>query len=165
MGLSAGRRGNAGRQPPPGPPWRFFVAALALVPLACVTLGRAPAPTGALALAGPAFGTQHLVPSACRAGGHQAFYGVDLRDEAAGIVTRVVIDPIQGGVVRLFPASAPAEPGLVFRRADCETFRVEVAATGTQVNLVDEMRVALALDCRGVNGDWLRGELSWDGCR
>jgi hypothetical protein len=122
-------------------------------------------PTGALALAGPAFGTQHLVPSSCAAGGHHAFYGVDLRDEAAAIVTRVVIDPIQGGVIRLFPAGNPAEPGLVFRRADCETFRVEVAPTGLQVNLVDEMRVAVELDCRSLNGDWLRGELSWDGCR
>jgi hypothetical protein len=92
------------------------------------------------------------------------FYGIDLVDEHAGIVTRVVMDPIQGGVIRLFPAADPADPGLAFRRGDCATFRVEVAPTGTTVNLVEVMRVAVELDCRNERGDALRGTARRNDC-
>jgi hypothetical protein len=143
-------------------PSALLTAALAV---GCASGGTAPPPAGALDLSGPSFGTQHLVPAACRSGDRLDFYGVDLVDERAGIVARVVMDPVQGGVIRLFPAADPADPGIAFRRGDCSTFRVQVAPTGTTVNQVEVMRVAIELDCRHDGGDGLRGASSWDDCR
>jgi hypothetical protein len=122
------------------------------------------APAGALAVSGSTLGTQHLVATACHSGGRRDFYGVDLVDERSAIVVRVVIDPIEGGVVRLFPSGDPSDPGLVVRRDDCPTFRVEVAPTGSSVNFVEVMRAAVELDCRTRKGDEVRGELAWDEC-
>lgn len=129
-----------------------------------VGLPGASAPTGRVALSGPTFGEVEVVPGSCASGEHQLFLGADLRDEAAGITARLVVDPLTGPAVRFFRTAAPGEASLIFGRADCEVFDLSLARTGWQIDDVWDLRLALELRCRSESGDSVMGRLEAPSC-
>ncbi|QQR75002.1 MAG: hypothetical protein IPJ17_05315 [Holophagales bacterium] len=129
--------------------------------------GCASAPPGspedALLLTGSTFGTRTLRAGSCYSGENRIFYGAGVVDPASGLEARVVIDPIDGPVVRLL-ATADERRSLVLRPARCKTFVAEVERTGSWTNGVNEVSLRLTLDCRAPSGDRVRGSLVRASC-
>ena len=139
------------------------VAAGALVPACAIGPRSAPshAPLGSFVISGPTLGRQTLAPTSCAAGERQVFLGVDLLDEAAGIVTRLVVDPATGPVVRVFKASARSSER---PRSECRVFHFSLDSTGWRIDHIDELRMSLELDCQLSSGDSIDGTASDPGC-
>jgi hypothetical protein len=116
------------------------------------------APLGSLTLSGPTFGGQALAPAACVSGERQFFLGFDLHDDKAGVVTRLVIDPVNGPIIRVFASAAPFDKTVVFHRADCRVFHFSLDFTGWRINRVDQLSVSLELDCRLPSGESIVGK-------
>lgn len=123
------------------------------------------APLGSLNLSGPTFGKQTVVPTQCVAGEHQLFLGFDLRDEKSGVVTRLLVDPATGPVVRVFVASAPFDRTILFPRSQCHLFHFSLDPTGWRINRIDQLDVSLELDCQLPGGDGIAGKASEPRCR
>ncbi len=121
-------------------------------------------PLGSLILSGPAFGTRTLLPTVCLAGERELFLGFDLRDEKAGLVTRLIVDPATGPVVRVFSASAPFDKTVLFHRSECRTFHFSLERTGWRVNRIDQLDVSLDLDCQLSSGEGIVGKVAAPGC-
>jgi hypothetical protein len=121
-------------------------------------------PLGSFTLLGPTFGQQALVPTACVSGEPQFFLGFDLRDDRAGLVTRLVVDPVTGPIARLFSASAPFEKTVLFNRSDCRVFRFSLNSTGWRVDRVDQLNVSVELDCHLPSGESIVGKAADPGC-
>lgn len=122
------------------------------------------APLGSLTIAGPTFGQRELVPTACSSGEPQFFLGFDLQDKSAGMVTRLVVDPATGPIVRVFAASAPFNKATLFRDADCRVFHFSLDTTGWRINRVQQLDISLDLDCQLPSGDRIVGKASDRGC-
>jgi hypothetical protein len=122
------------------------------------------APLGSLILSGPTFGHQTLLPTVCVAGERQFFLGFDLHDEKAGLVTRLVVDPATGPVVRVFAASAPFDKTVLFHRPECRVFQFSLDFTGWLVNRIEQLDVSLDLDCQLPSGESIVGKASAPGC-
>jgi hypothetical protein len=142
------------------------VAAGALLPACAIAPRSGPshAPLGRFEISGPTLGRQTLAPTSCAAGERQVFLGVDLLDEATGIVTRLVVDPATGPVVRVFKASAPFDASVLFHRSECRVFHFSLDSTGWRINHIDELRMSLELDCQLSSGDSIVGTASDPGC-
>jgi hypothetical protein len=140
---------------------------LALIATSGLLAGCASVPPGnpadALLLRGPTFGTRTLRAGSCYSGENRIFYGAGVVDPASGLEARVVIDPIDGPVVRLL-ATADERRSLVLRPARCKTFVAEVERTGSWTNGVNEVSLRLTLDCRAPSGDRVRGSLVRASC-
>lgn len=140
-----------------------FLAASILA--GCASARPVPSGPQAMAVAGPTMGTYEFKPNVCIAGQHYVFWGVDLAEEKTGAIARLVIDPITGPVVRLFKFADPYGPSVVVTRADCKTFKTDLTRTGSWINGIDVVKVALDLDCATQAGDFVVGKLSADECR
>jgi hypothetical protein len=126
--------------------------------------GGAATPYGSLALSGPAFGKQTLLPTVCASGERELFLGFDLRDEKSELVTRLVVDPASGPIVRVFAASAPFDRTVLFQRAACRVLHFSLESTGWRVNRVQQLDVSLDIDCQLPSGDAIVGKASAPGC-
>jgi hypothetical protein len=115
-------------------------------------------------IAGPTLGQQTVAPTSCAAGERQVFLGVDLLDEGAGIVTRLVVDPATGPVVRAFKAASPFDATVLFHRSECRVFHFSLDSTGWRIDHIDELRMSLELDCQLPSGDSIGGRASAPGC-
>jgi hypothetical protein len=127
-----------------------------------------PAPSGAVnvvSFSGPTLGTGELNTNQCQSGERRSFLGIDAYDQNTKevLVLRLVVDPIEGPVVRLYKDSEMG-PSLVLRRTDCPTFHYQLESTGSSVNFVTEMKFALQLDCRGPQGDTVVGNVDLPAC-
>lgn len=92
-----------------------LLAACATTPVDGNSHRAANAPLGSLMLSGPTFGNLPLLPTGCATGEHQFFFGFDLHDEKSGVVTRLIVDPATGPIIRVFAASAPFDKNVLFR--------------------------------------------------
>jgi hypothetical protein len=118
---------------------------------------RPGAPASGLVTSGPALGKRTIEPSRCIAGGHYQFLGADLVDEERDLVVRVVVDPLQGTVVRVLDAKNPDVATMLLHRAVCEWFVAELEPTGSWVNGVDLVSLHVDLDCRAADGNAIVG--------
>ncbi|MES1243594.1 MAG: hypothetical protein ABUT39_18450 [Acidobacteriota bacterium] len=123
------------------------------------------APTNVVAFAGPTLGKGELSTNQCQSGERSSFLGIDAYDRNTKevLVLRLVIDPIEGPVVRLYKDS-DSGPSLVLRKSDCSTFDYVLDSTGKSVNFVTEMKFAIQLDCRGPQGDYVVGKVDLPAC-
>jgi hypothetical protein len=121
-------------------------------------------PLGSFSLAGPTFGSRTLLPHGCSTGQRELFLGFDLRDEKAGTVVRLVVDPANGPVVRVFEAAAPFDKAVLFRRSECRVFQFSVDSTGWRINRIDQLQISLELDCELPSGDRIAGKARDPGC-
>jgi len=121
-------------------------------------------PLGSLKLSSAALGQLTLLPTSCTAGGRQLFLGADFTDEAAGIVARLVVDPLEGPAVRVFASATPFDRSIVFRRPDCRAFHFSLESTGWRINRIDDYQVTLDLDCWGEGRDSIAGKVSSTHC-
>jgi hypothetical protein len=122
-------------------------------------------PSNVVAMAGPTLGRQELRTNKCVSGGHYSFRGADIADGTTKeiFILRLVLDPIQGPVVRLFKDSEFGK-SIILRRKNCKTFEYELESTGKSVNFVTEMRVAVRLDCHTKAGDFVVGKAELPAC-
>ena len=98
-----------------------------------------------------------ISPVACVVGDHELFLGADLVDPASGLVVRLVIDPIEGPVLRIYDADAPFDRSVLFFREECTDFVMRLADTGTTVNNIVERSLELEVDCENEDGATIRG--------
>lgn len=153
-----------------------LVLAPAIAALGCFTTrpaavaGEAGGSTGsAIALGefdvtspGGASGT--LTPTTCASGDRELFLGADLTDERSGLVVRLVIDPLDGPIVRVYDREAPFERTVLFFRDECDTFESSLEETGWIVNDIRVRRVTLALDCENEEGAAIAGRAHAEHC-
>lgn len=123
------------------------------------------APSNAVAVAGPTLGKLELHTNKCLSGQARAFLGADIYDETTkeALVLRLVLDPIQGPIVRILKDSETG-PSIILRSRDCRTFVYKLESTGKSVNFVTEVRVSLQLDCRSRAGDFVVGKVDLPAC-
>ncbi len=147
------------------------LAAIALASLAaCTSLSptgdgdRAEAPLGALMLSGPTFGEATLHPTACRTGERELFLGFDLRDATAGVVTRLIVDPAAGPIIRVFAISTPFDKSVVFHRQDCRVLHFSLESTGWLINRIQQLDVSMDLDCQLPSGEHIFGDAADASC-
>ena len=119
---------------------------------------------GSFALASERLGHVTVAPNTCTAGDRQFFLGGDFEDEKAGVIVRLVVDPLDGPAARVFAGAAPFEKTTVFRRPECRVFHFSLDATGWRINRVQDYRLTLELDCSNTNGDSLIGKASVTHC-
>ncbi len=102
--------------------------------------------------------------TSCQAGDRLSFVGVDLFDDAAGTVVRLVVDPLYGPAVRVFALDDPYDKSVVFRRDDCRTFKFEMKTSGWRINGATEYHLKLELDCARPTGDSIVGQVAIRNC-
>lgn len=133
--------------------------------LAYLTEHSADAPSlGSVTLASHTAGNVTFAPNHCSAGDIEQFLGGDFSDKEAGMILRLVIDPLYGPALRAFSMKEPNDRTVVFRRPDCRTFKLRIEQTGLTVNEVDEYRIAIDFDCANGDGDTLKGSVASDSC-
>jgi hypothetical protein len=140
-----------------------FLSACVSSPSPRAGSGRA-APLGTFSLAGPTFGQGTLLPTRCSVGERQLFLGFDLQDEKAGIVARLVVDPANAPIVRVFQASIPFDKTVLFHRSECRAFHFSLDSTGWRINRIQQLGVSLELDCQLPSGDSIVGKALDGGC-
>jgi len=149
-------------------PGATLVVALSLL-AACscpprIARPRPSAPHQVVAIAGPTLGSGEIRPTDCTSGQHRMFFGADLAADPRGLVLRVIIDPLDGPVVRVFKASDPYGASIVARRRDCKTLNLRFLPTGSSLNFVNEMKLSLEVDCETLAHDFIVGEVSAEAC-
>jgi hypothetical protein len=152
----------------------MVIFTLALLTLGCFSNQIAPSDrkgtAGGLQSLGPfrlssvSLGQFTISPSSCTSGDRERFLGADFSDESAGVVVRLVVDPLDGPAVRVFASAAPFEKSVVFRRSECRVFHFSLESTGWRINGVQDYRVSLDLDCVSKGGDTLDGKVSASHC-
>jgi hypothetical protein len=122
-------------------------------------------PSNVVAMAGPTLGRRELRTNKCVSGGRYSFRGADIADGTTKeiFVLRLVLDPVEGPVVRIFRDTEFGK-SIILRRKDCKTFKYELESTGKSVNFVTEMSVAVRLDCRTKAGDFVVGKVELPAC-
>ena len=148
---------------------RTAVGALSLLVLAACSGLHPPEPEAGgrnegLAVTGPTLGVRGLHPDQCFAGARQLFWGADLVDEHGDGVVRFLIDPVEGPLVRLYRASDPYGPSIVLRRADCHVFKFDFQPTGSWINGINVVKIALTLSCKDAAGDAVVGQVAAEEC-
>jgi len=126
--------------------------------------GGADAPYGSFSLSGTAFGKQTLLPTVCRSGERELFLGFDLRGEKSELVTRLVVDPSTGPIVRVFADSAPFDRTILFHQSECRVLHFSLESTGWRVNRIQQLDVSLDIDCQLPSGETIIGKASASGC-
>jgi hypothetical protein len=142
------------------------LCALLATSWACASVPR-PKPseaTNTVAIAGPTLGTAELHPTSCASGNRWVFFGAQAEDARVGMGIRLVIDPIEGPVVRVFKFADDGENSIVLRRRDCTKFEFDFGRTGKSVNFVEEMKLGLDLDCKSKAGDFVVGSVEQTAC-
>jgi hypothetical protein len=128
----------------------------------CATLPTAP--TDGITISGRTLGARALHPTACYSGEHFVFLGAQVVDSQSLTEARLVIDPIEGPVVRIFVSEHGDEASIVLRRRDCRVFDTGLKRTGSWTNGINEVELALRLDCRTRHGDVVRGATEQKSC-
>lgn len=141
-----------------------LLAACATTPVDGNSHRAANAPLGSLMLSGPTFGNLPLLPTGCATGEHQFFFGFDLHDEKSGVVTRLIVDPATGPIIRVFAASAPFDKNVLFHRQECRVFHFSLDSAGWRVNRIQQLSVSLDVDCELPSGESIVGNASDPGC-
>jgi hypothetical protein len=118
---------------------------------------------GAFTLASQVLGSQSFTPTECASGDRQFFLGGDFKASDGGLVLRVVVDPLDGPVVRVFSSEAPYDKSLVFRRSECREFHFSLDETGWLINDVRDYRLSIQLDCSRP-GESIQGRASATHC-
>jgi hypothetical protein len=112
---------------------------------------------GSLRLSGARTGEASFTPTSCRSGQLAGFFGVELDAEGSpGLTVRLVKDPVQGDLVAI---QRSGQSPVVLRPADCESMRLEVVRTSTNINDVWNVEGSASLACTE-----LRGDLVFSGC-
>jgi hypothetical protein len=127
-------------------------------------LTQASGTSGAFAFSLVGFAQHEFSPASCDSGGQEMFLGADFRNTNSPLVVRFVIDPLNGGAVRIFDSSAPWDKSVVFTKRDCATFEYSLDSTGWRINHVDENRITLTVDCTERGGNTFRGTVSAPHC-
>lgn len=122
-------------------------------------------PGASFATAGPALGKRDVQPCCCVNGGHYQFLGVDIVDEENHTVVRTLEDPIYGTVVRVFDDNDADHKTVVLHRSDCTKLDARLKPTGSWINGIDVLSIALDLDCRTPAGDAIAGSFQADECK
>ena len=144
----------------------LIVTALLLCGCAANTalVGSSGVPMGTVKVASTTFGNVTLAPTACVSGEHRLFLGADFLDGSRGTVLRLILQPSGEATLRVFNATSPLDPGIVFQRTACSKALVSLERTGWRIDDIYDLRVSLDLDCRNASGDSLRGTLSVAHC-
>ena len=112
---------------------------------------------GSLKLSGERTGEVSFTPTSCRSGQLSGFFGVELDAESSpGLTVRLVKDPVQGDLVAIQRAG---QAPVVIKPADCDSIRIDVTRTSTNINDVWNVEGSASLACKE-----LRGELVFSGC-
>lgn len=119
-------------------------------------------PAGSVTLRSRTLGDRTLRPTVCQSGEHQLFLGADFLDQ--GIATRLIVEPTGAVSQRVFDVAHPLDPGVLFRRQDCDRFTLSLDRTGWRINDIYDLRVSLDFDCRDASGDTAAGHLAADHC-
>jgi hypothetical protein len=143
---------------------RLAVLTACVLPLAGCVMGQAftrpAAIAGSLTFEAPDGPRTSLQPSLCRSGHESYFLGADLwSDEESGRV-RIVIDPVEGPLVRVTRSGETA----LYVPGTCEYLDATAEWTGWTVNDVREVRGQLRLDCTLPSGERVHGDLQFAGC-
>jgi len=124
----------------------------------------APGTLGSFTVRSPRLGNATISPAGCSAGGRQLFLGGDFADPVSGLVARVVFDPLEGPIARVYAAADPYGRSVVLRRASCAVFHASIESTGVWINDVEDFRVSLELDCALEDGTSVHGSASATHC-
>jgi hypothetical protein len=119
---------------------------------------------GSFALASERLGHVTVAPTTCTAGERQFFLGGDFEDEKAGVIVRLVVNPLDGPAARVFASAAPFEKAAVFRRPECRVFHFSLDTAGWRINRIQDYRFTLELDCSNRGGDSIIGKASVTHC-
>jgi hypothetical protein len=112
---------------------------------------------GTLQLSGARLGDASFAPSSCRSGQLSGFSGVELGAEGnPGLTVRLIKDPVQGDLVAI---QRSGQAPVVVKASDCESMRLEVVRTSTNINDVWNVEGSASFACAE-----LRGELKFAGC-
>ena len=126
--------------------------------------GAPPGILGSFTVSSPVLGNATVAPTGCASGGLQQFLGGDFSDPASGLVVRLVVDPLEGPVARVFDAADPFRRGVVLRRSECASFHFSLEHTGLTINDVRDYRLSLELDCALADGTTVHGSASTTHC-
>jgi len=151
------------------------VASLSLAPLlaaACVSAPPAPSdgapgasePLGLFEVAADGGFGARLAPTRCSSGDPELFLGVDFEDERQGMVVRIVFDPLDGPVLRVFDRVDPHVRSVLFFPEECDVFGASVEPTGWKINEVRVFRAELDVDCFTEDGARLVGHAEASAC-
>lgn len=150
----------------------LMVAALAVT--ACFSTRPPAAGSGEGGASGPALGDFRVTspggargtvtPTLCLAGDRELFLGADLIDERSGLVVRLVVDPLEGPLLRVFDREAPFERSVLFFREECEQFELSLEESGWEINEIPVRRLELAIDCESEEGAAIVGRADAGHC-
>jgi hypothetical protein len=118
---------------------------------------------GSFSISSKIFGDQTFAPLFCTAGDRQFFLGGDFKDQSSSLVLRLVVDPLNGPVVRLFSSETNFEKSVIFHRSDCRVFHFSLDSTGWRINDIEDYRFTLQLECSRV-GESIIGIASTTHC-
>jgi len=119
---------------------------------------------GIFEVAGDGGLSARVAPTRCSSGDPELFLGVDFEDERQGLVVRIVFDPLDGPVLRVFDRVDPHVRTVLFFPEDCDAFEVTVEPTGWKINEVRVFRAVLDVDCFTEDGMRLAGRAQADRC-
>ena len=134
------------------------------LPGTAATGQASPGTLGSFTVSSPLLGDSRVAPTECAAGDRQLFLGGDFADPAAGLVVRLVVDPLEGPAARVFAAADPFRKNVVLRRSDCAVFHFSLEHTGLTINEVRDYRLSLELDCTLADSTSVRGSASTTHC-
>lgn len=143
----------------------YGVVALAALLDACVHTHVADAPVAGAPTEGSAtlvIGDQRYRLGECHSGDHEYFLGVDLRDRAASAWVRLVIDPLDGPMLRIVEDEGRAEYRL--SRAQCAELRADLRETGWRVNHVRDYSGSLVAECTARAGEQISVHARFEHC-
>ena len=120
-------------------------------------------PVGIVRFTDPDGRSTEFTPVSCVSGEQQVFLGADFLDDEQR-VARLVVDPLGDASLRFFSNAEPMKPGVIFRRADCETFQLSLQRTGWEINEVYDLTVSLDFSCRLESGARASGNLGAPHC-
>jgi hypothetical protein len=145
--------------------WPLALASACVLPFAggCVVgdaFTRPATVAGSLTFESPGSPVQSLRPSACRSGHESYFLGADLWSPDESPRVRIVIDPVEGPLVRVTRSGQTN----LYVPGTCEYLDASAEWTGWTVNDVREVRGQLQLDCTLPSGERVHGDLQFAGC-
>lgn len=126
--------------------------------------GASGPPLGEFTVTSPGGARGTVTPTVCLAGDRELFLGADLLDERSGLVVRLVVDPLEGPILRVFDRAAPFERTVLLFREECTSFELSLEETGWTINDLPVRRLELAIDCESEEGAAIAGRASAEHC-
>ncbi|HEY8376757.1 MAG TPA: hypothetical protein VIK91_09725 [Nannocystis sp.] len=119
---------------------------------------------GRLSVRSDEYGSWTMSPTTCYSGEHQGFFGVDLTedgDTSRGV--RIVLDPIDGYLLRLNVPERDIALVLGESTSSCEAFEVHVERTNTRINNIWVVEGHAFVKCRTPTTE-IDADLEFSGC-